>query len=161
MITRRGLKTMRPGIGKKATVLLASLVLTMLATGGVATMTPVLPNPVLAFMGQEYFEANGKQWTRYAYKVTNLEEYPNELFASAPELPPCGQNTRSSRTWVDFYEQNGKRLYGFCALGNRQGLAGLWFVLERDVVPPSWIYIEMSDRKTGTKYKSNLAETTD
>jgi hypothetical protein len=27
-------------------------------------------------------------------------------------------------------------------------------------VPPSWVYIEMKDRKTNTKYKSNLAETT-
>jgi len=30
----------------------------------------------------------------------------------------------------------------------------------RDEVPPSWVYIEMTDRKTNTKYKSNLAETT-
>jgi len=28
------------------------------------------------------------------------------------------------------------------------------------VVPPSWVYIELNDRQTNTKYKSNLAETT-
>ncbi|MDQ1557256.1 MAG: hypothetical protein QOD32_316, partial [Pyrinomonadaceae bacterium] len=25
---------------------------------------------------------------------------------------------------------------------------------------PSWVYIELTDRKTNTKYKSSLAETT-
>ena len=39
------------------------------------------------------------------------------------------------------------------------GQDGIWFALEKDVIPPSWVYIELSDRKTGTKYRSNLAET--
>lgn len=124
------------------------------------TARPSLPNPVLVFTGQEFFEANGKQWTRYSYAVDNRAAYPNELFSAAPELPPCGQNTKASRTWVDFYEQSGKRLNGFCALGSHDGLGQMWFALERDAVPPSWIYIEMTDRKTNSKYKSNLAETT-
>jgi hypothetical protein len=151
---------MRLSIGRKTRVLLAGLVLVVLATDSLSTAPPPVPNPVLAFMGQEYYETNGKQWTRYKYRVTNAQEYPNELFAAAPELPPCGRNTNSSRTWVDIYESSGKRLNGFCALGNRDGLGQLWFALERDTVPPSWIYIEMTDRKTGTKYKSNLTETT-
>jgi len=39
-------------------------------------------------------------------------------------------------------------------------LNGIWFGLETDIIPPSYIYIELNDRKTNTKYKSNLAETT-
>jgi hypothetical protein len=74
--------------------------------------------------------------------------------------PPCGQNQNSARTWVDIYDQSGKRLYGFCALGRPDDMNGLWFALETNVIPPSWIYIEMNDRQTNTKYKSNLAETT-
>jgi hypothetical protein len=119
-----------------------------------------LPNPVLVFHGVEEYETDGKSWTRYRYAVENLSDYPNELFAAAPELPPCGQNTKASRTWVDLYDQSGKRLYGFCALGSRDGLGQLWFSLERDAVPPSWVYMEMTDRKTNSKYKSNLAEST-
>jgi len=81
------------------------------------------------------------------------------MFAAAPNLPPCGANKKSSRTWVDIYDQSGKRLYGFCALSKPQDLNQLYFMLEDSVVPPSWIYIELTDRQTNTKYKSNLAET--
>jgi hypothetical protein len=81
------------------------------------------------------------------------------MFAAAPSLPPCGKNANSSRTWVDIYDQSGKRLYGFCALGKSSDLNQLWFGLEEGVVPPSWVYIELNDRSTNTKYKSNLAET--
>ena len=75
-------------------------------------------------------------------------------------MPPCGTNTKSARTWVDIYDQSGKRLYGFCALTKNDDLGKLWFALERNALPPSWIYIELNDRKTNTKYKSNLADTT-
>jgi hypothetical protein len=122
--------------------------------------TPILSNPVLVLTGVEYYTTGGKQYTRYRYTVDNRAAYPNELFAASPNLPPCGQNTKSSRTWVDLFDQRGKRLYGFCALGKAEDLSGIWFALETEVVPPSWIYIEMTDRQTQTKYKSNLAETT-
>ena len=123
--------------------------------------TTTLPNPVLVLMAQEPFETGGKSFTRYRYSVHNYEAYPAALFAPAPALPPCGANTKASRTWVDLYTQNGRRLNGFCALGSPADLNKIWFALETDVMPPSWIYIEMTDRQTNTKYKSNLAETTD
>jgi hypothetical protein len=81
------------------------------------------------------------------------------MFAPAPALPPCGKNTKASRTWVDIYEQNGKRLYGFCALAKAADLCSIWFAMEDGEIPPSYIYIELNDRETNTKYKSNLAET--
>jgi hypothetical protein len=82
------------------------------------------------------------------------------MFAAAPALPPCGNNTKSSRTWVDIFDSRGKRLYGFCALGKPADLGTIWFALEEGVIPPSYIYIEIIDRQTNTKYKSNLADTT-
>jgi hypothetical protein len=140
-------------------VLLAGLLLMAEATAGVSSAPPPLPNPIAIFMGRQDYQANGKEWTRYRYAIFNLTDYPNEMFAAAPELPPCGTNTKAARTWVEIYEQSGKRLYGFCALGNHDGLNELWFALEKDVLPPSWVYIEFDDRKTNTKYKSNLVET--
>jgi hypothetical protein len=155
---------------RKVFVLLASLTLTLLATQIVFTQQrsflnslqpmPLLPNPVLYLVNQEHYTANGKQWTRYMYAVENYNAYPNEMFTASPDLPPCGTNTQSSRTWVDIYDQTGKRLYGFCALGKAEDLNKIWFALEEDVIPPSWVYIELNDRKTNTKYKSNLADTT-
>ena len=121
---------------------------------------PVLPNPILYFLGAEYVEISGKQITRYHFDVANKDVYPDELFTASPELPPCGQNTKASRTWIDIFDQSGKRLNGFCALGKSADLNKIWFALESSAVPPSWVYIEMNDRKTNTKYKSNLADTT-
>ena len=135
-------------------ILLGSAVVSM---GQVA---PAIPNPVLLFLGQEPYQASGKSYIRYTYSVFNQASFPNDLFAAAPQLPPCGVNTRASRTWVDLYDHRGKRLYGFCALGNNRDLGKIWFALEEGVIPPSYIYIELNDRQTQTKYKSNLADTT-
>lgn len=149
------------------TMLLASIMLAIIAgdaTSHATAVTPnptlLLPNPVLYLTGTEAYSTGGKDWIRYKYDVLNKDSYPLELFAAAPALPPCGLNTKSSRTWVDFFDQRGKRLYGFCALGKPEDLGRIWFALEDGVVPPSYIYIEMTDRQTNTKYKSNLADTT-
>ena len=141
--------------------LLLGLVLITLATKSVATAPqPVLPNPVLYMTIAEPYQTGGKEFIRYSFDVLNKDAYPAELFAAAPDLPPCGANKNSSRTWVDFFDQRGKRLYGFCALSSPADLNRIWFALESSEVPPSYVYIEMNDRKTNTKYKSNLAETT-
>lgn len=149
---------------KTIVVMLASLMLVVLVKGSTAQTTPTtqaatLPNPVLYFMGAEYYSANGKDFTRYRFAVDNSAVYPDSLFAAAPGLPPCGTNTNSSRTWVDVFDSRGKRLYGFCALGKASNLNAIWFALEQEQVPPSWVYIEMTDRQTNTKYKSNLSDT--
>lgn len=146
--------------GRRAAVLLAGLALVCLTSDRVSTAPYALPNPVLFLTGQEFYQQGGKGFMRYNYAVDNASAYPADLFAAAPQLPPCGSNTKASRTWVDIYDQRGKRLYGFCALSKPDDLKHLWFALEANVVPPSWVYIEMTDRATNTKYKSNLAETT-
>ena len=118
------------------------------------------PKPVLYLMGMEAFSAGGKNWIRLRYDVLNKAEYPAEMFAAAPSLPPCGLNTNASRTWVDFFDSTGKRLYGFCALSKPADLGKIWFAYEEGTIPPSYVYIELNDRQTNTKYKSNLADTT-
>ena len=109
----------------------------------------------------EAFQQGGKQFFRYKFDVFNKDQYPAEMFAAAPNLPPCGLNTKSSRTWIDIFDSRGKRLYGFCAISKPADLNQLWFALEQGMVPPSYIYIEMNDRQTNTKYKSNLADTSE
>jgi hypothetical protein len=150
---------MRPTSRINLALLLTGLLVAVVATQRVAS-APILPNPVLYLTGQQAFQQGGKQFTRYNYDVLNKDAYPADFFAAAPALPPCGKNTNASRTWVDIYDQRGKRLYGFCALAKPADLSGIWFALEDGVVPPSYVYIEMTDRQTNTKYKSNLADTT-
>jgi hypothetical protein len=125
-----------------------------------STPSATPPNPILYLLRLEYYTTGGKNWVRYRYDVLNKADYAAGMFAAAPTLPPCGSNTNSSRTWVDFYTSTGKRLYGFCALSKPDDLGKIWFALEEGVIPPSYVYIELNDRQTNTKYKSNLADTT-
>src|SRR5687768_13358937 len=118
------------------------------------------PNPILALTGSENYSVNGRNFIRYRYDVFNKSSYPAEMFAAAPGLPPCGNNANSSRSWVDFFDSRGKRLYGFCALSKPEDLGKIWVAFEEGVIPPSYVYIELNDRQTNTKYKSNLADTT-
>ena len=143
----------------RRTLLTVVTLILVFAVQGVAS-APVIPNPVLYFLGPEYVEIGGKQMIRYHYDVLNKDQFPDDMFAKSPNLPPCGSNTQAARTWVDIYNQGGKRLNGFCALGKSDDLGKIWFAMEETVIPPSYIYIELNDRKTNTKYKSNLADTT-
>ncbi len=145
---------------KTITMFLASMMLAMIASAKTSEPAPVLPNPVLYLTSTEFYTTGGKNFIRYRYDVLNKDAYPAELFAAAPALPPCGTNTKASRTWVDIFDSRGKRLYGFCALSKPADLGSIWFALEEDVIPPSYVYIELNDRQTSTKYKSNLADTT-
>jgi hypothetical protein len=118
-----------------------------------------LPKPILYLTGTEPYSTGGKNYIRLRYDVLNKAEYPAELFAAAPALPPCGLNHNSSRTWVDFFDAAGHRIYGFCALGSPDDLGKIWIAYEEGTIPPSYVYIELNDRQTNTKYKSNLADT--
>ena len=146
---------------KIATRMAARAAALTLALAGASTIVHAAPpNPVLYLTGSEYYSAGGRNWVRHRYDVFNKDQYPADMFAAAPALAPCGSNTNSSRTWVDFFDSRGKRLYGFCALGNPQNLGSIWFATEEGTIPPSYVYIEINDRQTNTKYKSNLADTT-
>jgi hypothetical protein len=117
------------------------------------------PNPVLYLTSVEPYTVNGQDFMRYNYDVFNKDQYPAAMFAPAPGLPPCGNNANSSRSWVDFFTSRGQRLYGFCALGSPSALGRIWFALPEGQIPPSYVYIEINDRQTNTKYRSNLADT--
>jgi len=146
-------------LNKTKVLLLLFVLAACLGTNQRAASAPALPNPVLYLVGPEAFQANGQSFIRYKYDVFNKDQYPADMFAASPNLPPCGKNTKASRTWVDFFDQSGKRLNGFCALGKPADLGSIWIALPEGTIPPSWVYIEMNDRQTNTKYKSNLADT--
>ena len=142
----------------RALSLLLATIVFLLASQKVASAPPV-PKPLLYLIGVEAFDQGEKRLIRYRYDVSNKYLYWPEMFAPAPSLPPCGENASASRTWVDLYDQGGNRLNGFCALTKPGDLSQIWFALDQDAIPPSWVYIEIYDRQTNTRYKSNLADT--
>lgn len=145
---------------KTLSIATTAAVLTTLGGSAAGQGPTSLPNPILYLTLTETYMANGTNFIRYRYDVFNKDAYPAAMFAAAPNLPPCGNNTNASRTWVDFYNgRTNARIYGFCALGSPQDLGQIWFAMPEGTVPPSYVYIELNDRQTNTKYRSNLADT--
>ena len=89
----------------------------VLTTQGVAS-APVLPNPILYFLGPEYVEISGKQMIRYHYDVLNKDLYPDDMFAQVtkpaalrrqhPSCPYVGGSLRSSGKTVEWLLRSGK-----------------------------------------------------
>jgi len=142
---------------KTIVTIAAGTMLALLAGTGPARAQP---NPVLYLTAVEHYTTSGGNFVRYRYDVFNKDQYPAAMFSPAPALPPCGTNTNSSRTWVDFFNaRTNQRLYGFCALTNPQQLGSIWFAMPEGQVPPSYVYIELIDRQTGQRFRSNNADT--
>lgn len=118
-------------------------------------VSQTIPNPILVFDYKESYVVNEKTHERYFFTVSNWSDFPNELFAASPELPPCGLNTSSSRTWVTVHDDKDLSLSGFCSLYSPNSLNGIWFAVPSETPPPS-IYIVLNDRLTQTVYKSNV-----
>src|SRR6476620_7841085 len=134
---------------KTKTSFVFSLLLVMASLSPAFAQALSLPTPQLVSAGTEDYEANGKQWTRYKLALLNRSAYESELFAPAPDLPPCGANQNSARTWVDIFNRQGrKRIYGFCALKGPGELGHLWFAIEKGTPPPESVYVTVTDRRT-------------
>jgi hypothetical protein len=145
---------------KSFSIMSACAVLVTLAGSASGQGPATLPNPILYLIGTEQYTVNNTSFIRYRYDVFNKDQYPADMFAAAPSLPACGLNANSSRTWVDFFNgRTSQRIYGFCALGNPNNLGSIWFAMPEGTVPPSYVYIELNDRQTNTRYRSNLADT--
>ncbi len=140
-------------------LILASMILVTAVPANTSLQAQTVPSPVLVFIRSEVNKVEGKDWTQYHLAVENSAKFPNELFAADASLPPCGKGGKATRTRVAIYDSKGKLLNEFCALSQSSDLGKLWFKLESEVVPPSYVYIELLDTRTNTKYKSNLAET--
>jgi len=123
-----------------------------LSAGAACHNPPPFPNPKVALLSKGPDGA----FTRYWFTVSNRALYSNILFTASPALPPCGLNTSASRTWLRIYDENGKYLYGYCALSNNTQMARLSFAVPSGSVQPKRFYITLEDRLCGRTVKSNL-----
>lgn len=122
---------------------------------------PQLPQPQLQVLGRYNYQENGQSWSRYRLVITNADSFPLALFTPAPQLPSCGLNTSSARTWVDIYPGSNSepRLNEFCALNSPTQLKDIWFALPQAQTPPKCLQVELNDRSqcnTNNKYSSNV-----
>ncbi len=93
---------------------------------------------------------------RYTVDVVNKGAYPRELFDPAPDLPPCGLNNNSSRSWVSIYDQNDTYLSGYCVILEPQSLYPLYFTLPESSTVEHF-YLTIDDRRCDIQYTSELA----
>lgn len=114
------------------------------------------PAPNVVMTGSENVNVRGNQFTRYKLSVTNRAEFPNSLFLPSRDLPPCGLNTVSARTWVDIHNADtDQRIYGFCALRSSSDLDNIWFAVAHGTAPPSAVYVVLRDRRCPSNFQSN------
>jgi tetratricopeptide (TPR) repeat protein len=137
--------------------LISVLLAGLLVLAAAARAAEQMPAPVLQFDGAAEVQAQGRAWVKYRLSVVNRSIFGAELFAPAPELPPCGTNQKASRTWVNVHDGDGSgaRLYGFCALRSADELGKLWFTLPKGKKPPSSVYITLTDRHANVTVASN------
>jgi dipeptidyl aminopeptidase/acylaminoacyl peptidase len=89
-----------------------------------------------------------------ALDVPNYAQFPDALFAPAPDLEPCGLQTGAPRTWVDIYDGNGNFVHGFCSLAQASDLNDIVLTTAVDQWPAE-VYIVMTDRRCNITYTSN------
>lgn len=116
-----------------------------------------IPSPKLIFYGtQDSVNGLGNALTIYWLGIENRDEFPDQMFAPAPDLPPCGKNTNASRSWVNVYDNANHYLYGFCAIKSASELNKISFSLPKNQKTPEYVYVVILDRKINKKYSSNL-----
>jgi hypothetical protein len=65
---------------------------------------------------------NGKPYSRISFTIVNWNQFSADLFKPAPNLPPCGKNNNSARTWLAIYNSDTNAyIYGYCALDSPAG----------------------------------------
>lgn len=116
-----------------------------------------LPAPQPRITGlQQAQNGLGNPYTYYFLEVVNRSSFPEALFKPAPDLPPCGLNTNSSRTWVNILDEKNSHLNGFCGLQSSEELANLWFAVLSNQPIPTRVYITLEDRQCGLTYQSDF-----
>ncbi len=114
-------------------------------SGGYVCSTS-FPKPVIKY---DHKDSAG----RIYIPVQNWSDYSNDIFQAAPELPPCGLNKNSSRSWIDIYNaKTNTRVYGFCAFDKNINLKDIWFLPS---TRHGQVYIIIKDRGCNKSYKSN------
>jgi hypothetical protein len=112
--------------------------------------------PELALMGAVTETIGGKQFSVTKLTIVNWEKFSPRFFKAAPELPPCGKNKNSARSWLTIHRQdNGEQIYGYCAMKSPADLKDFSYATPEGETPPLEVFVLLTDRATKTVYQSN------
>jgi len=121
------------------------------------TTINVLSPPVISLHStvQDVNQA-GQKVDRYQINTINAGSFPSVMFAAAANLPPCGQVTSASRSWVTFFDGGNNPLQTFCVLpAALSDPTGLFVGVPRWSQPPAAVHYDLVDRLAGFTYSSN------
>ncbi len=121
-----------------------------------STFEPAASQLLLKLLDQQNTEIRGNKFVQYTIAVSNWQTVDDVLFKPAQDLPPCGSNTKSSRSWVDIIgltRRTKKRIYGYCALRSAKDLSKLAFNVPQGTQPDALILL-INDRRSGKTLSS-------
>jgi hypothetical protein len=111
--------------------------------------------PDLTYTGKEENELDGRRFTTFWLAISNWASFPDELFYAAPDLPPCGGNAYSGRTWLHIFDGYDRYVYGYCGMGTAAGMTRFWFATPAGSSAPASVYVRLIDRACDVTYVSN------
>lgn len=111
------------------------------------------PKPVVSFVRWE--PGAFPEVIRAVFSVSNRNEFPDELFAPAPNLPPCGVNPMAWRAWVFFVAADRQRLNGFCGGPSDPGLRAVSLNGKAGSPAPKGVTLVIVDRQTDRVFQSD------
>lgn len=119
------------------------------------------PAPVLKLLSfsEKSEQVNGVAYNMFTFGISNWKNFQDELFVAAPDLPACGTNKNSSRTWLTIYDfQTDKPFNSNCGFTKSEDMKSFDFNIESRNLPDC-VYITLADRATDKVYKSNAVKT--
>ena len=137
---------------------LAGAAIFLIIGSAVCAVGQDLPKPDLRFVNARDVVISEKRFRMYEIEVVNRAEFLNELFVPAPDLPPCGRNTNASRTWIEFFNEKGDRIYGHCAINSNEKLKAVMFMVPAEAKQPAKVFVDFNDRRENNTVRSNTVD---
>jgi hypothetical protein len=105
-----------------------------------------LATPQLSYVGARNYRIDDDRFTAYELALTNLADYPAQLFVDSAQSPCLLIGDAASN----------EELAELCPLTSLVQLAELSFSLPRGNAPPAAVYVELTDRRSGHTFRWGL-----
>ncbi len=121
------------------------------------------PKLKVVLMGAVAETKGTTQYHKIVLQVTNRSSLSRDLFITPQPalLPPNPCKGTRARLVAAVYDGRGPVLSSCTAIASRDDLGGLSFLIEKGKTIPKFVYVVLTDLKTGSAFKSNLVSPLD